>query len=239
MQNDYLKDLLKVNAVAKTVEKPVEKPIENALDAVTTVVDAAEKFITQSIESQAVYAVNEWSKTTTEDLGEGEGFGDRLMSMVAGIADEDMDGEVSEEESEIMNSAINAMGDYLSALGVPDEDIEALFDDFDNDVALNVHAQLATLIPEGNDADLMASDFVFGDGSDESAMDNVVYDAVYKKVIKFIKGKKQWAKKRISGVVKRTAKQKLGMKKALRKAWTGMAKISRAKSMKRRKAAGL
>lgn len=203
---------------------------EHAMDAA----DSA-TFAMQSIDVDAVAAAQEWIATTEDDLDDGEGMGDRLFGLLAGIADENMDGEISEDEAEIVNVAANAVGDYLSAQGISDEEVAALLEDFDNDVAEAVHAQLSLAESEDDQMDeIDAFAFGAGDGAEEAAM-----DATYKRKIAVRKGKKVWVNKRVAGRVRLSAKQKRGLMKARRKAHSAKAVMRRAKSMKVRAQRGL
>ena len=267
-----------------------------ALDAAAApVLDAAGEYQDSDIALKAVAAVQEWAETTAAELDEGEGSGDRLFSLMAGIADSDMDGEISEAEADIVNQAANVAADYLIAKGVPEADAIALLEDFDNDLAESVSELVLTALPDGDSAAAEEIDeFVFGDGSDEAAMDAVgatrvvgadgyaginfngvvldavtfgslskapewmqmtadkirefagnagaeckVFDATYKKKIVVRRGKKVRINKRVSGMVRLNAKQKIAVKKMLRKSHSAVAQVRRAKSMKIRKRAGL
>lgn len=185
-------------------------------------------FSSAKMDMDVAALVQEFANTTTDDLDEGEGLGDRLFGLLAGVVDEDMDGELSDEESELLEMAINTAGDYLSAKGIADEDILALFADFDNDIAESIQNQL--VIPEGDEAEEEIEEFAFGDGADESAL-----DATYKKRLKIRKGKKVWVNTRIAGKVRRSSKQKMAQKRASKKGQTGKAKMRRAKSNRLRK----
>lgn len=247
------------------------------------VMDAAGSYQDGDIALKAVAAVQEWAETAPSDLDEGEGSGDRLFSLIAGIADADMDGEISEAEAEVVNMAANAAADYLVAKGVPEADAVALLQDFDNDLADSVQELVLNNLPEGDEAAAAEiDDFVFGDGSDESALDSTgdgeqrtyngvtfdsavfgvlttkpgwmnmttaqleafktdpaTLDAVYKKKIVIRRGKKVRINKRVSGTVRLTAKQKVAVRKMLRKTHSAVAQMRRAKSMRVRQCSGL
>ena len=64
-------------------------------------------------------------------------------------------------------------------------------------------------------------------------------DATYKRALAIRNGKKTIIRKRISGTVRLSAKQKMAIKKAQRKAHSGAARAKRLKSMKRRQKMGL
>lgn len=258
-----------------------------ALDAASAgaVLDAASAYQDSDTALKAVAAVQEWAETTAADLDEGEGSGDRLFSLLAGIADDNLDGEITEDEADIINAAANAAADYMIAKGVPEADAVALLEDFDNDLAEQVQDLVLSSLPDG-DADAAAEidAFVFGDGSDESALDSAspviaingvnldsvtfgklnqkpewmqmtcdqirefatengmdpkVLDATYRKKLVVRRGKKVRINKRVSGHVRLTAKQKVSVRKMLRKSHSAMASARRARSMRVRARSGL
>ena len=74
----------------------------------------------------------------------------------------------------------------------------------------------------------------FVDGDDDAML-----DATYRKVIAVRGGKKVRLRKRIAGTVRLSAAQKSAVRKMQRKAFSGAAKIKRAKSMRLRQKMGL
>lgn len=209
----------------KPYQKPAVKPVLDKCDDKEMVMDAAESYAMADLTVKAVNALQEWVET--DDLDEGEGLGDRLFALMVGLADADMDGEIGDDEIAIFEEAANAAGDYLSEKGVSDDDIGALLNDFDNEVAARVQELLAERLPEGDAASEEADMFAFGEGE--------ALDAVYKKKIAIRKGKKVWVNKRISGTVRLSAKQKLAIRKAVRKSGTAKAQMRRMKSMRIRR----
>lgn len=179
------------------------------------------------IDAAAAAAVQEFAKAT--DLDAGEGPADRLFALLAGIADADMDGEIGDDEAEVLGLAANAAADYMVAHGVSEADAVALLEDWDNDVGARVQELLAEALPEDGEADMDA--FAFGDEK--------VMDATYRKRIAVRNGKKVRINKRVSGTVRLSAKQKVAVRKMLRKSNSARAKLKRAKSMKIRRQAGL
>ena len=189
------------------------------------IMDAAGDYASSDLALKAAAAIQQWAET--DDLDEGEGSGDRLFSLIAGIADADMDGEIGEAEADIMQMAGESAWDYLDSLGVPEDDISALLNEFDNEVAARVQELVAERLPDGDEALDQLDDFVFGDGSDEAAL-----DAVYKKKLVIRKGKRVRINKRVSGTIRLSAKQKMGVRKMLRKSHSAVATMRRAKSMR-------
>lgn len=195
--------------------------------------DSASDFGDQFINSQAVAAINEWAATS--DLEDGETYADRLLAMFVGIADEDMDGELSDDEQEVVGAALNAGFDWLVKLGVPEDDAESLLSDWGTDVAMRVRELVATKLPDGPDAeDEEIENFVFDADALETTM-----DAAYRKVAVIRRGKKVRINKRIAGRVRLSAAQKVAIKKARRKAFSPRAMARRAKSLRLRRSMGL
>lgn len=204
--------------------------------------DSAGEFAANDIRSSAVVAVREWAGTDVSDLDDGETLADRLIAFGVGIADENKDGEISDDESEVINIALNAMADYLVEKGATEEDVSALINDGDAEAA----ARVAELVAGGDEDDV--DSFVFDAESSASVMDSVLdgvpsgdpqFDAVYKKKLVIRKGKKVRINKRVSGHVRLNAAQKVAIRKAGLKSRSATARMHRMKSMKiRRKTIG-
>lgn len=209
-----------------------QKPVLDAADPETTVV-GADSYAENDIAVKAVAAVQQWCET--DDLEEGETKADRLMAMMVGVADANHDGEISEDEQGVLDIALNASWDYLVAKGVSDEDAGALLNDWDPAAADRISDLLCTELPEGDEAAAEEIDaFVFGDNEQ-----GAVFDAAYKNVMAIRKGKKVRIKKRISGTVHLSAKQKLAIRKASVKSHSAGAMMRRLKSNKIRRRFGL
>ena len=107
----------------------------------------------------------------------------------------------------------------------------------DETAAENIQELLINTAPNGEDEELdsiLADAFEFDEDSDAA-----VLDATYKRALAIRNGKKTIIRKRISGTVRLSAKQKMAIKKAQRKAHSGAARAKRLKSMKRRQKMGL
>lgn len=219
-------------AAAAPVPAPASAPVFDDTS------DPGSNYSDTDVSIKAVAAVQEWAET--DDLDEGEGYADRLMALMVGIADADVDGDLSEDEQDVVEIALNTAWDYLSDKGVSDEDLDSLLNDWDNETGARVQELVASKLPDGEEAaaDEMDS-FVFGDGSDEAALDSTVLDATYKKKIVVRKGKKVRINKRVAGRVRLSAKQKLAVRKMLRKSHGAKATMRRAKSNRVRKQMGL
>lgn len=179
-------------------------------------------------------AIQQWVETETDDLSDNETSADRLLAMMIGIADADQDGELDDDEQAVLESALECAWDYLAQKGVDESDIDSLLNEWDSDVAERVRDLIASVLPEGEDesnADI--DDFGFGDN------DDVAMDAAYKNKMAIRGGKKVRIRKRVSGTVRLSAKQKLAIRKAQIKSHSSAAKVRRKRSMRMRKKSGL
>jgi hypothetical protein len=232
--------LLKMPAVHALAAAAVmaANPARARLDSVDEeiVTDSASDYALSSIAMRAVSTVQQWCEE--DSMGDGEGKGDRLIAMLIGIADEDKDGELSEDEQSVVQTAMNDAWDYLAAKGVAESDLEALFNGESaesNEAAERVCEFVAERMPEGDDA--MADEvdnFAFGGEASEP-----VFDAVYKRRFAIRQGKKVRIMKRVAGVVRLSAGQKVAIRKARMKAHGSRATAKRMKSLRVRKSMGL
>lgn len=191
--------------------------------------DSAAKFELMAARMDAASAIKQWAED--EDLDEGETAADRLQALLVGVADGNQDGELDDDEQEVMLSAAEAAWDYLSAFGVDDEDLDLLLNDWDEEAAQRIHELLASEIGEDDDD---MDDFVFGPEAQEA-----VFDATYKKRLAVRGGKKVRINKRVSGKVRLSGKQKVAIRKAQMKARSAGAKMRRIKSLRKGNKMGL
>lgn len=211
-------------------------------------------FQEQQIASEAMSLFDGWVNTDESDLDENEGMGDRLYALMVALADDNKDGEISDDEAEVIGIGLNAIADYLVEKGVSEENAVKLLTDFDNDTADNVREILLTALPEGDDEFYADMDkVIFSDEENQSILDDALadqlaldsvgehlsLDAVYRKKFAIRNGKKMRINKRVSGKVRLSAKQKQAIRKAQRKAFTGAAKMRRLKSFRLRKRLGI
>ncbi|SEN72787.1 hypothetical protein [Nitrosomonas marina] len=190
---------------------------------------ASESFSNSEMRMAAAAAVQQWVEA--DDLDDNETSADRLFALMMGIADENKDGDITDDEQEVFGMALEAAWDYLSGKGVEEDDIDALLNEWDSDAAERVRDLVASVLPEGEDAE--------GEDIDSFAFDSVALDAAYKNKMAVRGGKKVRIRKRVSGTVRLSAKQKLAIRKARMKSHSASAKMRRAKSMRVRKKAGL
>lgn len=227
-QTSVIAGLLAAGAPVAT-RKPQSKPV---LDSAITL-DAASTYAETDIKLKSVAAVQEWLNTDT--LEDGETSADRLMALFVGIADANKDGELTEDEQDIVSIALNSAYDYLVGKGVSEDDAGALLSDWAADVADRVHELLVSGMPDGDEEAADEIDnFAFGDGDQESAL-----DAVYKNKMVIRHGKKMRIKKRISGHVRLSGRQKVAIAKMQRRSHSGAAMARRMKSMRMSRRMGL
>jgi hypothetical protein len=219
-----LSDLLRRNVTLDGCGDKIETKKKPTLDAIS---ESAEKYAMQDMKIKAANAIQAWKET--DDLGDDETNAERLMNLFVGIVDANKDGEISEEESNYLEALLNYAWDYLSERGIDEDDIESLLNDFDADAADRV---MDLLNGESDDDDL--DSFAFGDDEQEA-----VFDAVYKNVAAVRGGKKVRLRKKISGSVRLTAKQKVAIRKMQLKSHSAGAQMKRMKSLKVRKHMGM
>lgn len=201
-------------------------------DAGNPVLDSAGEYEHMSLRMDAVAVIQQWVEE--DDLDDGESSADRLLAMMVGIADDNQDGELDDDESEVVDAVREAAWDYLSALGIEDADIGMLLDEWDDDAAERVRDAIAAALPDSDSAFDSIDDFTF-DEADQAP----VFDAAYRKRIVVRNGMKTRINKRVSGNVRLTGKQKLAIRKARRKAHSPQARARRMKSMKLRRRMGI
>ena len=220
---ELLRGAMKRRDATKTLDSTGEAPA----------LAGADNYTIADITMSAVSAVQQWAET--DDLDDGESYADRLMALVVGIADANKDGDITEDEQGVLEVALNAAWDYLVKCGATEEDAGALLNDWDDEAADRVRDLVASVLPEGDDeASAEIDNFVFSDSDQEPAL-----DAVYKMKMAVRNGKKMRIRKRISGTVRLSAKQKLAIRKARMKSHSAGAMMRRMKSMRLRRKMGI
>lgn len=220
---ELLRGAMKRRDATKTLDSTGEEPA----------LAGADNYTIADISMSAVSAVQQWAET--DDLDDGESYADRLMALVVGIADANKDGDITEDEQGVLEVALNAAWDYLVKCGATEEDAGALLNDWDDEAADRVRDLVASVLPEGDDeASAEIDSFVFSESDQEPAL-----DAVYKMKMAVRGGKKMRIRKRISGTVRLSAKQKLAIRKARMKSHSAGAMMRRMKSMRLRRKMGI
>ncbi|WMC11752.1 hypothetical protein PU634_05135 [Oceanimonas pelagia] len=225
-----LNDLMRGHLYGSMEQEEMERRRRAALDSAREgAFDSASKFEMMATRMDAVAAIQEWADEL--DLDDGESASDRLLALMVGIADSNQDGELDEDEQEVVFSAMEAAWDYLSGLGVDDQDLDLLLNEWDADAAERVRELVSSALSESDDD---MDGFVFGPEAQEA-----IFDATYRKKIAVRGGKKVRINKRVSGNVRLSGKQKLAIRKAQMKARSAGAKVRRMKSMRVRQKLGL
>lgn len=249
-----------LGAIGRAPVAPVEKKKPEVAEPVLDAAQLAERRAVAAINlsglvldavtrADVAAALQQWAETAPADLGEGETMADRLFALCVGIADDNKDGELTNEEIAVVTTCLENAYDYLVGKGVSDDDATALLQDGSDEAAQRVAEFLKGALPEGEDGEMADVDsFAFDSESSESLFDAVlsevfkddpVLDAVYKKKLVVRGGRKLRINKRVSGRVVLSAAQKIAIRKARRKAHSSVARVHRAKSMKMRARSGL
>lgn len=228
MDMEFLRSALYAPRKVEKVRGTLDSCGSKKSDDKKPVLDGAADYAKRDIALRTAAAIQQWVET--DDLDEGETYSDRLLALIVGIADENKDGDVTDEEAEVCDVALNAAADYLARKGVAEEDISALLNDWDESAATRVRDLVASALPDGEAADEDIDNFAFSDEDQEPT-----FDAVYRKTFAIRNGKKVKINKRISGTVRLSAKQKMAIRKAQRKSHSASAIMRRMKSMRLRK----
>lgn len=145
------------------------------------------------------------------------------------IADLNEDEDLSPDEEDTMNEMLQECANALTSLGADSANVSSFMDDEDDAAGAILGAYLAEKVnaTEDDDETIIANYAVGG-------------DVVLESMVKVIRGGKVALKrKRIGRPKKMTSLQRAGLAKARRKAFTGAAKVARAKSMRIRKSRGM
>lgn len=191
----------------------------------------ADQYVMQDVAIKTAAAVQQWA--ATDDLEDGESYSDRLFAHLIGVVDANKDGEITDDEHELLTLAINAAWDYMVSYGVSEEDAGALLNDWDEGAADRVRDLLASGMPDGDaDSDDGIDSFVFSDQTP------LMMDSAYRSVMVVHGGKKMKVNRRV-GAVRLSPRQKLAIRKASMKSHSPAAMMRRMKSMQARKKMGL
>lgn len=236
-----------IMALAKNQEALLDSAKMDATYDPAVAAAAAAAFTAKDLKMNAAASVQEWVETGEADLEDGEGMGDRLVALLIGIADANMDGEIGDDEADVAQAAMDEAYSYMMGKGVAAEDLDAIFNG-DDAAASNAAADrakefLASVMPEGAEGSMDDLDsFVFSEADEAPALDSTgssLLDAAYRRVVAIRQGKKTFVHKRISGTVRLTGKQKMSIRKAGMKAHSSQARMRRAKSMRISRSMGL
>lgn len=201
-----------------------------------------ESFADSQARSLAMSAVLSWT-------GDNEYTYTALDEYIVAVADLDGDFEITPEEENVYNDIWQQVPDAILTLGADggfsEDDVERLVNGEEDAAAAIVGNALSAALEdtEADDDDLITA-FAFGEDAvlESAAGDEVlcgILEAAYKKRKVMRNGKVQVVNKRVSGTVRRSSAQKMGLRKARRMSQTSTAKMKRRKSMKMRANRGL
>lgn len=216
------------------VQSPKSRTIFDSADD-NDAPQGAAAYAATDLRLKAAAIVQQWAETSSDELADGESMADRLLAMVVGVADADKDGEISDDEQAVCDDVLENVWDYLLAKGASDEDCDALLNEWDSGAADRIYDLIVAALPEGDEASASDMDsFAF-----DADSDGALFDGVYKKKVVIRAGKKVRINKRVSGHVRLSAKQKISIRKMLRKSHSATATMRRKKSNRIRKQSGL
>ena len=231
--------LAAMGAFATGKARPILDSVSARKAVLDAVAEASAEGALSDIRMAAIAALHAWCETGASDLDSGETMADRLFALIVGIADENKDGEITDDEAGVIDIALNASFDYLAGKGVSEDDASKLLNDGDSDAADRVCEMLRGGLPEGDDASMEdVENFAFDAEAQEPLMDSVL-DAVYKKRMVIRGGKKVRINKRVSGTVRLSAAQKVAIRKAGMKSRSASSRMRRMRSLNVRKKMGL
>ena len=222
---DYVR---KVAAETTLKEEPVVSAEERIFDSAAT-------YLNQSMRMHAASVVQAWAETDEADLDVGETLSDRLFALLMAIVDKDEEDDLTDDEQDMLEAVLIAAEEYMLSLGVPDDDVSALMDAWDDAAALRVRDVIASSLPDGDGADDDLARFAFDEESTAS-----IFDSVYKKVVAYEHGQKTIKRKRVSGPPpKMSPKQRAQLRMARMKSHKGAANLARKMSVKKRINSGI
>jgi hypothetical protein len=215
--------------VLPQVEIKVDEVLESAAEAdkVEEKPEAAIFEASDSTASMAMSAVLAW-------IDGGDYSYSSFDEYVAGIADLDGNEEFSDDELALYNDLFNAAADAFLSLGADAGDVDSFLNGEDDGAGAKIGETVSATVDQES-----ATDDEMLDGFSAGVMEaDGVMEAAFKKMKVVRGGKVKIVKKRIGKVIL-SAAQKAGLKKARRKAFTSVARIRRAKSMKVRNQRGM
>lgn len=122
---------------------------------------SAARYASINVALRAIASIHQWAET--DDLDDGETYADRLIAQMVGLADANKDGEITDDEQEVLRVAMNSAWDYLASLGAIGEDLDALLNDWDARTADCIRDLVTAVTPEDDRAAIAAvNSFVFG-----------------------------------------------------------------------------
>lgn len=228
---NFIRELVKNNQQAKKTVK-AHATFDGLSYSAETDMEAAE---VARLRIEVASTIAAWTEVDDDDLDTDETLCNRFDAMMVGLVDADKDGDLDDDELNVLDIAYNVAAEIFAEKGADDSDIDAMINDGDDEATEAIHELLINTGADGEDAELEEiNGFAFDSDSDAAVM-----DATYKRRIAIRNGKKTIIRKRIAGRVRLTAKQRMAIRKAQRKAHSGKARMKRLKSMRKRKNMGL
>lgn len=154
---------------------------------------------------------------------------------VAGIADLDGNEDFSDDEVQLYNDIFNSAADAFLSLGADADSVDSFLNGEDDGAGAKIGEFCSGVVDQESASD---TDMIAGFAGGDSVMESGILEASFKKMRVVRGGKVKIVKKRIGKVVL-SAAQKAGLKKARRKAFSSVARLHRAKSMKIRRQHGM
>lgn len=191
------------------------------------------RYTLQDMKLKAASAVQSWCES--DDLEGDETSVLRLQALLIGIIDDNKNGEIDEDEAEAFEALLNFAWDYMSSKGVDEDDIDLLLNDWDESAADRIMDLVTGSLPDEDDAITEMNNFAFSEDEDNGAL----FDSTFKNVMAVRHGKKMRIRKRLSGSVRLSGKQKMAIRKMHMKSHSARAMLGRMKSMRLRKKAHL
>ena len=183
---------------------------------------AIEDFATKQLRSQAMACALIWVENGDYSFA-------ALADSAATIADLDGDQELGPDEETYYNDLLTEVGGAFTVLGADSGNVQSFIDNEDDAEGLKLGGFLSEKMQTVQDDDeTLISHYAV---SDAPIMESMI------KVVRA--GRITLKRKRIGRPHKMTAAQRAGLKFARRKAFTGAAKLHRAKSMRLRRKRGM
>jgi len=196
-----------------------EKTTDNFMDSDGT--ESMADFALKQLRSVVMAALLEWVIDSSSSFEE-------LEALLVGVADIDDDGELTEEESAVLDDIQEIAAEALVFMGADASEVEAMFEDQTDDDVLNV---LSSIESELDDSTLSDDDMINSFTFEQPVFMDAMVRKVVNGVVKLVK--KPLRKRKMS------AQQKAALKKARKKAHSSAARAARKKSMRLRKSRGM
>lgn len=208
----------------------------------TEILESAAAFESAGHAKQALYTVKAGGMSAVLEWLSGKDFSyDTLDVIIAGVADVDFDGDISDDEEKTYNQILGFAADVMVRFGADPKGVAKFFNDEDDEEGKKIGDYIVSKMDgiKRSDNELISGyadsdSFVF-----ECAEDDEGFEAAFEAAQKVIRDGKVVLKKKRLRKKKLSAAQKAALKKARRKANSAAAKAHRKKSMRERKKRGM